>query len=69
MEDQFNQFEKTRSLKDLQPLYNAGIYLYEPSEGGTKTKRRTILNTEGKKLVKMYDKINGNLTFTKILVY
>ena len=69
MEDFFTKFEKTRSLKDLQPLYNAGVYLYEISPNGADTQRRTELNTEGKRLVKMYDKINGKLQFIKILVY
>ena len=69
MEDLFDQFEKTRSLQDLQPLYNAGIFLHEISPNGADTNRRTELNTEGKRLVKMYDKINGKLQFTKILVY
>lgn len=69
MEDFFDKFEKTRSLQDLQPLYNAGIFLYEISPNGSNTKRRTELNTSGKRLVKMYDKINGKLKFTKILVY
>lgn len=69
MESQFTQFEQSRSLKDLQPLYNAGIFLYEISPNGADTQRRTELNTEGKRLVKMYDKVNGKLQFTKILVY
>lgn len=69
MEDQFNQFEQTRDIKDLQPLYNAGIYLHRLTAGGSRTKQTSKLNTADKRLVKMYDKINGKLTFTKILVY
>lgn len=69
MEDQFNQFEQSRDVKDLQPLYNAGIYLYRLTDGGSRTKKTSKLNTAGKRLVKMYDKINGKITFTKILVH
>ena len=65
----FDAFENSRSLKDLQPLYNNGIFLHEISGNGTTTEKRSLLNTEGKKLVKAYDLINGKMIFNKILVY
>ena len=69
MEDLFDIYEKSRSLTDLQPLYNGEIYLHEITKNGNDTKRSTELNTEGKRLVKGYDIINGKMTFTKIIVY
>ena len=66
-EELFDIYEESRSLKDLQPLYNLGIYLYKID--GATTARKSSLNTEEKMLVKAYDKINGKFEFTKILVY
>lgn len=67
-EELFHVYEETRSLNDLYPLYEIGIYLHELKDGNS-TKERREITTVGKRLVKMYDKINGKMTFTKILVY
>lgn len=57
-EELFDQYEADRALKNLQPLYNNGIYLVKIT--GNTTQRKTTLNTEGRNLV---------MTFTKIIVY
>ncbi len=66
-EELFDQYEAKRTLKNLQPLYNNGIYLVKIK--GNTTQRKTTLNTEGRNLIKAYDIINGVMTFTKIIVY
>ncbi len=68
MEELFDIYETSRKLSDLQPLYNGGIFLHKINNGNS-TSRTSDLNTEGKRLVKMYDIVNGKMTFTKILVY
>ena len=68
-ENLFDVYDKSRNLKDLQPLYNLNIFLHELTHGGNNTERTANIDTDGKHLVKMYDQVNGKFVFTKILVF
>lgn len=67
-EDLFDIYEKSRSVKDYQKLWNMGIYLHEIR--GNEWVKCDYFNLHPEQsFIKCYDIIDGKMTFTKIGVY
>lgn len=67
-EDLFDIYEKTRSVKDYQKLWNMGIKLHEIRGNRWAPCDYFELSPE-QSFIKVYDIIDGKMTFTKIGVY
>lgn len=67
-EDLFDIYEKSRSVKDYQKLWNKGIKLHEIR--GNKWVECNYFDPRPEQaFIKYYDIIDGKMTFTKIGVY
>lgn len=67
-EDLFDIYEKSRSVKDYQKLVNKGIKLHE-IKGNKWTPCDYFELRPEQSFIKVYDIIDGKMTFTKIGVY
>lgn len=67
-EDIFDSYEKSRSLKDYQKLWNLGIKLHE-IRGNQWVECDYFDPRPEQSFIKVYDMIDGRLKFTKIGVY
>lgn len=67
-ENLFDIYEKSRSVSDYQKLYNKGIRLHE-IRGNEWIECNYFDPRPEQSFIKVYDIIDGKMTFTKIGVY
>lgn len=67
-EDIFDRYEKSRSVSDYQKLWNMGIFLHEIT-GNEWVKCDYFDPPKEKSFIKLYNIIDGKMTFTGIGVY